>query len=148
MAAGVTPDGAWDMSVDALDSDPTFAELMATYAELGDLLASGRADEGFESECVALVEQITVLGRSVAKEADKAWVVWLSRNTLPTVEGERVSERVERVDSEPMMRPLWPLAWVERCFHPGCDKTWTFFVPPAGVYRCGRHMDMEVPCGS
>lgn len=77
-----------------ITSDPTYAELMATYVDLGEVLEAGKhltrdspADEvtEFEDECRGLVSRLIELGRTLEFESDQRWARWRVQN-LPIEE--------------------------------------------------------------
>ncbi len=55
-----------------LDTDPTYAELMATYVELGERLWDGPTDAEFELDCRDLVARVVGLGRRLTTEYEQA----------------------------------------------------------------------------
>ena len=61
------------------DEDPTYAELMGTYAEIGDLLGADDTDSWFESDCRALVTRLIALGKRMDAEMVQVLVVRLAR---------------------------------------------------------------------
>lgn len=129
-------------SAACVEEDPVYAELMATYAQLGNMLGSGRSDRDYEQECRELVDRILELGVAASNEATEQWDIWLARNEIST-EGHEQSELPLPRDDETAYRPIWPLAWVERCTHNGCDATFTFYIPPTGDYRCVQRQILE-----
>lgn len=63
------------------DSSPVYAELMAVYADLGELLTSGRLDADYVEECRELVTKSIELEGPFQRESDEAWALWWVRNT-------------------------------------------------------------------
>lgn len=63
-----------------MDSGSAAAETMAVYAELGELLETGRTDPGFEAECRELAGRLVVLHRLEDAEWEERWAVWCTRN--------------------------------------------------------------------
>jgi hypothetical protein len=63
-------------------SDPTYAELMGTYAELGDLLASGEHEPWFEDDCRVLVDRLLALGKRWDAEMTQEVAAWSARQSI------------------------------------------------------------------
>lgn len=61
------------------EADPVYAELMATYAELGEVLQS-TTDDTTEDECNSLVGVLIALGRRIDLEAEQEWARWCLHN--------------------------------------------------------------------
>jgi hypothetical protein len=59
------------------DTDPAYAEMMATYAVLGDLLDT----DPDPAECAALLKRTTELGKAVDYQFSQRWARWLVNNT-------------------------------------------------------------------
>jgi hypothetical protein len=63
-------------------TDPTYAELMGTYAELGELLATGGCDEWFEDDCRGLVGRLIALGKRWDAEMVQEVAAWSARQNI------------------------------------------------------------------
>lgn len=68
-----------------IDTDPVYAELMATYVELGETLEANYhitpdspAEEiaEYEAECRSLVGRLIELGRVLDYQGDQRWARW------------------------------------------------------------------------
>lgn len=59
-----------------------YGETMATYAELGDLLESGRSDEAYVAECCDLVDRLVELDRVPRQEMEARHVLWATRHLV------------------------------------------------------------------
>jgi hypothetical protein len=62
------------------ETDPSYAEIMLVYVELGELLESGRTDPEFEAECRDLVEKSIALDKVLEAEFAERWAVWCARH--------------------------------------------------------------------
>lgn len=56
-----------------VDSDPTYAELMLTWVELGEATLHGDSPDR-----VDLIGRIRSLGRVVEREAEARWAAWFA----------------------------------------------------------------------
>lgn len=57
------------------------SELMGLYAELGNLIDSGRGDTDYVLECRDLVDRLIELGEEEGRESGQRWAVWMAQNT-------------------------------------------------------------------
>lgn len=63
-------------------SDPTYAELMSTLAELGELLDTGRGEPHYERDCAELVTRVAELGTvRDAEDAQRDAIGWSNHTT-------------------------------------------------------------------
>lgn len=66
---------ARDEALAHAEADPTYAELMSVYAQLGEALLAGAGPV----ECGEWASRLVVLGRLCDVESDARWAAWYAR---------------------------------------------------------------------
>jgi hypothetical protein len=66
---------------EAASGECPYAELMATYVELGELLESDLPDDELIEGSADLAAQLVALDAEVVQSSDQRWAVWMTRNT-------------------------------------------------------------------
>lgn len=72
---------------EARSGECPYAELMATYVELGELLESHRPDDELIDVGADLAARLVALDVEMVRWSDQRWAVWMTKNT--TLGGEQ-----------------------------------------------------------